>query len=641
MRTINKQTRDKIVAQALTEIQFARTYKQGKIQNWQKNEQMLYGRKQKGDESRANIELGRMHEFVHSLLSKVDNPLIFKYIKRKPSQKKRVERLNSLRAYDAQRDNWDIKDIVGKKQAIVYGRAIYCYYAESPDGVYRPHLENVDVYDFLVDPAVGGIELDKAMFMGRYGVVKTREQLKRGVKDGYYLKYETQNLIDGASNADEKNQEEVNKQPRQTDQNVWTVNREITGSDKFKFWEWYTTYDGTRYYLCMTNDGDVIRVEKLSDIFDSDEFPFWSYAAFPDLTEFWTPSYCDYVREPFMAQSVSINQMFDNAEQINKPQKVVNVNAIESLAELKYRRDGIIRTKGNVDADKAVQMLRVPAIDTPIKVYQLLDVIQEKASGVTAGAKGLSDEDKVGIYEGNEANAADRFGLFNKSYSFGYHRFSKLYEQGVREHLKKKVAVDILGADGVEIEEIGYSDIFRKQDTFSVMVEASNSEASLSTVAQRTKIAFLQAQTANPIQNQKKAYEVQAQIAGFEDDQIKQLMDTSEFGDSDVMSEAERDIEMLLDGKTVKPNRVANTAYLQRFVDYTNDNAEDISESQLMRLIAYMEEVKPIVMRNMARAVTMQAMNAPNTMDSSMARPSTQDTVIAEMGQQPVNQQPI
>jgi hypothetical protein len=638
LRTINKQTRDKIVAQALTEIQFARTYKQGKIQNWQKNEQMLYGRKQKSDESRANIELGRMHEFVHSLLSKVDNPLVFKFIKRKPSQKKRVERLNSLRAYDAQRDNWDIKDIVGKKQAIVYGRAIYCYYAESPDGVYRPHLENVDVYDFLVDPAVGGIELDKAMFMGRYGVVKTREQLKRGIKDGYYLKYDTQNLIDGASNATESTTEETNKQPRQTDQNVWTVNREITGSDKFKFWEWYTTYEGTRYYLCMTNDGNVIRVEELSNIFDSDEFPFWSYAAFPDLTEFWTPSYCDYVREVFMAQSVSINQMFDNAEQINKPQKVVNVNAIESLAELKFRRDGIIRTKGNVDADKAVQMLRVPAIETPIKVYQLLDVIQEKASGVTAGSKGLSDEDKVGIYEGNEANAADRFGLFNKSYSFGYQRFAQLYEQGVREHLKKKVAVDILGADGVEIEEIGYSDIFRKQDKFSVMVEASNSEAALSTVAQRTKITFLQSQAGNPIQNQKKAYEVQAQIAGFEDDQIKQLMDTSEFGDADIMSEAERDIEMLLDGKTVKPNRAANTAYLQRFVDYTNDNAEDISEAQLMRLIAYMEEVKPIVMRNMARAVTMQAMNAPNTMDSAMARPSTQDTMIAEMGQQSVNQ---
>jgi hypothetical protein len=638
LRTINKQTRDKIVAQALTEIQFARTYKQGKIQNWQKNEQMLYGRKQKSDESRANIELGRMHEFVHSLLSKVDNPLTFKFIKRKPSQKKRVERLNSLRAYDAQRDNWDIKDIVGKKQAIVYGRAIYCYYAESPDGVYRPHLENVDVYDFLVDPAVGGIELDKAMFMGRYGVVKTREQLKRGIKYGYYLKYETQNLIDGASNATESTTEETNKQPRQTDQNVWTVNREITGSDKFKFWEWYTTYEGTRYYLCMTNDGNVIRVEELSNIFDSDEFPFWSYAAFPDLTEFWTPSYCDYVREVFMAQSVSINQMFDNAEQINKPQKVVNVNAIESLAELKFRRDGIIRTKGNVDADKAIQMLRVPAIETPIKVYQLLDVIQEKASGVTAGSKGLSDEDKVGIYEGNEANAADRFGLFNKSYSFGYQRFAQLYEHGVREHLKKKVAVDILGADGVEIEEIGYSDIFRKQDKFSVMVEASNSEAALSTVAQRTRITFLQSQAANPIQNQKKAYEVQAQIAGFEDDQIKQLMDTSEFGDADIMSEAERDIEMLLDGKTVKPNRAANAAYLQRFVDYSTDNQEDISESQFMRLIAYMEEVKPIVMRNMARAVTMQAMNAPNTMDSAMARPSTQDTVIAQMGQQSVNQ---
>ena len=94
---INKQTIDKIAAQSINEIDIARTYKNGKVKSWQSNESMYYGVKETSEDSRANISLGRMQEFVHTLLSKIDNPLVFKFTKRKPSQLNRVELLNSLR----------------------------------------------------------------------------------------------------------------------------------------------------------------------------------------------------------------------------------------------------------------------------------------------------------------------------------------------------------------------------------------------------------------------------------------------------------------------------------------------------------------------------------------------------------------
>src|SRR5437879_296783 len=108
---ISKDKRDKIVAQALQELIFARRYKQGKVANWQKNEDLYYGKKTAPQESRANVDLGRMQEFVHTLLSKIDNPLVFKFTKRKESQLKRVARFNALRQTDQQADDWDIKDI--------------------------------------------------------------------------------------------------------------------------------------------------------------------------------------------------------------------------------------------------------------------------------------------------------------------------------------------------------------------------------------------------------------------------------------------------------------------------------------------------------------------------------------------------
>lgn len=599
MAQISFDTRQKIIAQALLELQFARQYKQGKVTNWKINEDLYYSRKSKQETSRANVDLGQMSSFVHTLLSKIDNPLTFKFTKRKESQVKRVKYLNALRTTDQQKDDWDIKDIAGKKQAIIYGRAIYSYTADSLDG-YKACLDNIDVYDFLIDPSAGGIDIERAFYLGRYGVVKTKSELKKGVKDGIYLRTETNTLIEGSGNSTEMNQEDVNKQNRTWDTNVWIQQKEIGNPDKYKFWEWYTTYDGERYYLLLQEDGaTAVRVEPLKNLFESQLFPFWTWAAFPDLTEFWTPSYCDYVRDIFMAQAVSINQMLDNAEQINKPQKLIDVGAIANLAELKYRRDGYIKVKSGVDVNKAVQTLTVASISTPIQVFQLLDGVQEKASGVTAGAKGVSDEDKVGIYEGNQANAADRFGFLNKSYSFGYKRFSKLYEYGVKEHLVKKVAIDILGPEGVEVVEVSRRDIFRKTDEFGCMVESSNAETALSEVEKRTKIAFLNSQSGNPMQNPQKAYEIQASIAGFEEDTIRQLLDTSEYGSAGLMSEAERDIEAILDGEKIPPNEAANTAYKQRFVTYMQDHKEDITFDQFTSLAEYVLKLDAIITRNM------------------------------------------
>lgn len=595
---IRKEKRDLIKAQALNEISFARRHKEGKVTNWHKNENMYFGKKEKTEDARANVDLGRMQEHVHTLLSKIDSPLTFKFKKKKDAQLKRVERLNALKEYDADRDFWDIKDIVGKKQAILYGRAIFSYFASS-DGGYKPHLENVDVYDFLVDPAAGGIDLEQGRYMGRWGVTKDRYELKG---NSLYIKSEVDMLLQGDGNSTTTTTEETNKQNRTYALDYQNTQKEKDNKDKFKFWEWFTTYEGERYYLLMTESGHIIRCEKLTDMFESGLWPFWSFAAFPDLTEFWTPSYCDYVREIFMAQSKSINQMLDNAEQINKPQKIVDITAVKNLAQLKYRRGGNY-IEANGDTQKAVRFVETPSINTPIQVFSTLESIQERASGVTAAAAGVADTDgRATIYEGNQANTADRFGLLNKSYSFGYKRFAKLWEHGVREHLTKKIAVDILGPDGIDIEMIGKSDLFRGKEDFAVLVESSNAELQLSEQKKRTLSAAYASLLGNPVApNQKFILERFMAIAGEEQEHIRQLLDESDFGNAYVMSEAERDIEIILDGTLPRPNRVANTAYKQRFVDYMMDHEEDLDTETFQRMVLYVQSLDEVIVSNTRR----------------------------------------
>ncbi len=609
---MDKQTIDKITAQALNEISWARTYKQGKVRNWQKNEDLYYGKKQASVEARANVDLGRMQEFVHTLLSKIDNPLVFKFVKRKEAQLQRVKRLNALRQQDAQNDNWDIKDLVGKKQGLIYGRAVFSYYADSIAG-YQAHLDNVDVYDYLIDPSAGGIDIERAMYMGNYGVVFSRQDLETLKEDEDYQKDAIETLLAGAGNNTETTQEENNKAKRMYGQNT-LGQKELQNDDKFKFWRWFTTYEGERYYLVLQeSSATTIRIKKLTDLFSPTKeyklgaWPFWTWAAFPDLTEFWTPSYCDYVREIFMAQNVSINQMLDNAEAINKPQKVVDSGAIENMAQLKYRRDGNIVVKKGMDASKAIQFIRPNSINTPIEVYKLLEAIQEKASGVTAGSKGVEDTNgKVGIYQGNQEASADRFGLLNKSYSFGYKRFAKLYEIGVRDNLIKKVAIDMIGPNGIETEEVSRKDMFKKSDDYGVMTEASNAETLASVQEQELKMKFLTDPTLQQDANinKKKVFEIKAQIAGFSEDEIKQMQDTSEFGNAELMAEADRDLESLLEGEKIKPNANANNAYKQKMVSWLQDHEEDMSEKQFIEITAYIKKLDQIIVRNEARAVS-------------------------------------
>jgi hypothetical protein len=379
--------------------------------------------------------------------------------------------------------------------------------------------------------------------------------------------------------------------------------------------------------------GRAIRVEPLTDLFTPTKqfpksaWPYWSWAAFPDLTEFWTPSYCDYVREIFMAQNVSIDQMLDNAEAVNKPQRVVNVGMIENMAELKYRKDGIIKVKqADFDVNKAYQTVTTPSIQTPILVFDTLEKIQEKASGVTADAKGLSDPDgKVGIYEGNKAEAADRFGLLDISYSFGYDRFARLHEIGIRDNLTKKVAIELTGPDGIETVEVKRSDLFKKGDELGISVEASSDDMMTSEAEKEIKMNFLEAQMSaqnamlaqNPnapkLINPKKATELEAKIAGFKPEEIAELLDVSEYSTSEIMSEADRDIESLESGETIKPNPAANLAYMQRFVDWLTDHEEDMDDKTFQHFIAYMNSLGKNVGVNIAREVQqhfIQSLNA-------------------------------
>lgn len=627
-RQIDSRTREKIVAQALLEIDFDRKYKTQRIVDWHRNEKLLAHLKEKQGDQRANVGIANTKSigFVETLLSKLDNPPNIKYTKTTEGDLLVAKRYNGLFAQDmdAEREDLDFKDLMGKKDAITYGRAIYDYHASSHNG-YEAHLNLVSPYDFLIDPSAGGMYTERARHLGRAGIWKDKWQLKEGAASGLYIKAEVDKLCAGKGQGDAASQEQKDKEEA-TYFLTGERQRFMDQSDQWHFHEWGTTYEGKRYLLLINEDSKIaVRCEPLEEVFKSGKWWFWSWATDPDPKEFWTLSPLDNVREIFITQGININQALDNNERINHPMIGVVAGAVKNLSDLRYGRDKRVLFKKGTDLAKATKTFETPQIDNPLVIYDKLESIASLESGVNAASKGVADEEKVGIYEGNLANVSDRLGLKNKSYARGYKHFAQLYRYGVIEHLKKKTAIEYLGADGVGYEEVSAKDMESKKP-LRVIVEASDAEVQSDLIDKKNKLTFLSAKKGDMTFNQRVIAEMEAEIVGFKKEDIDRLLDVQNAASAELMAECANEIEKLISGEEVEPNWQANTKYAQKIVDYMQDYKNELDDTQWKALEDYLIAIQPIVIKNSVRMA--QAMRS-EALKAQIAEASGQPAAIA------------
>lgn len=614
----------KLVEQSLREIEFDRDYRRNKRHGeWKRNEQLMKAYDIADAETKSKVPLFQAISFEETLLSKIDNSLVFKMSPGGLEDKNKAEKFNALRERDAKVDRWDSKDRAGKRHAIRYGRAIYLYTANGTDG-YKPNLSQIRPRHFHIDPDVkisdaNGIET--ALHLGWWGVKKTKWELLQGVKDGIYDKKAVDELILSGSNYSDNSQDDMEERTAGNNSEDVSKNKKMTNESVWLFYQHFThDYEtGDRYILLLTPKGQAIRCEKWKDVDPSGLYPIWTWATSPDDAEFWSIAPLDRVRRIFKAMEKSINQMLDNSDQVNKPKLAVNVDFIRNLAQAKYGTGGFLEITGNVDADRAVKAILTPPIDTPLRVFDKLQMIVDRESGVTAQAAGVSDEDGVlGIYDGNQANLGDRLGLLNKEYSEGYYRFALLWKNGVRHNLTSKVAIRMIGINGIGIEEVLWSDLKPTQYDYDILVESTAAESQVSEAKMKQKMEVLTAAKGDEMFNQKAVREKQLDMTGFNEDDKRSLLDTKD-GSEGMLVKAYEDFEKLVEGKEVKPPRNATLEYAQAMNDLWEEKDELITKmyksnkakaSMIHDNIArYIEEVQVVVEKNEALKVLQEQAN--------------------------------
>lgn len=603
-KLIPKAKRLKIVKQAKDELEHARKYKEKRVaSDWKKANMILDGKKKSLEGTRSNINIvkTKARGFVKTLLSRVDSAPNIKFTQGEEADLIKARRANALFEKDSAptTGNWAFKDLMGKKGATKYGRTIFEYHASSLGG-YKSHFELVNARYFFIDPKAGGVDIEKARYLGRTDLNRDKNSLLKGKDSKIYIRSVVDEIIKNEFRQSES-QEEKEERNR-----FYTMRGETRGMQKADEWDfvaWNTTFEGERHYVIFHEElEDALRLEKFNDVFASGLWNYSTYATDPDEEEFWTPSPLDDVIEIFMGQHVLVNQQIDNNEQINQPMKGFDVGAIKNPAMLKWRRNGNIPFKKGTDMNRAIKIYRPDQLQNNVQTYNLLDNIAQTESGITADTKGLSEQDTLGIYEGNLQAAAERLSLLNKSYANCYNRLGLLYYHGLKEHLNEKVAIKMIGSKGVQYEEITKGMVVPSQREFDIGVVSADTGLNSETTESKNKLSFLERYRGDQTKNQEVIFEIEAELVGFETELIRRMQDVDNYGNAEILSQAAQDFQTFTQGDSLKePNPGANTAYKQYFVDnllrYGNNLKPEIAQA----IIEYVDSIEDTVIRNTVR----------------------------------------
>lgn len=482
----------KLLQKFKNEYKSALEYRQTKEQDWLENERLFNLTKKKSVLVRSNAVIPVLHETINTFLSKVDTPPNIEYNPSKPQYEQAAFYLNEVWKFDSNfHFQFNLLDLLAKKECAIYGRGIYKFNYDVDND--RPEMYVVDVLDFLIDPSAGYF-LQNARFMGQDNIYKSIYELESD--DKYQNIDKVKALLQARDEMKRQQSNSGTLEERQ--EKLGLPPKEIT-SESVKLTEWYTYVEGEKYYILVAEDEVIIRAGRLSDIFTVDDFPFISFAYYPRVFQFWSPSLADVVREPNKIMNVIINQIIDNNTYQNFGMIAYDINKVKRPSDLNPRPQGVVAVDG--DPRNAVHRLQVGQINNAIDIYALVNRIVESATGVTSAQKGIpqSKSSSATEFAATLAQSSDRIKNFINFYNEEMKNLAYLYKDLVQENLKQRY-LKIYQDDETKFYEVGKGDI---KGDFYVLVSTSIDEQSRKLVEAEKFIKFRQMVAGNPNYNQK------------------------------------------------------------------------------------------------------------------------------------------
>ena len=589
---LNKSQSDKLRLQIEEEYNFALKYRQKRHAAWNLVDELYYGKKRKSLVTRANVHIPKMQGTIETLISKIDSSPFMEYDPMEEGDKKAAKYNNAFLAKDRSDGDWDLKDTLAKKEAALYGRTIFKKYSTSEDN-FTDYLEVIDVLDFLIDPGAGGVTpMKNARHCGHDNIVKTKWDLGDSVYDQKAVKRLAKKI---QSDGDVDTSDSA-KQARRTA--LGLSDATYISADAIALVEWYTEFEGKRYYILVDKDfTEMVRVELLKDVTSLNEFPFATWAPFARINEFWTPGYGELVSEPNQIQNIVMSQILDNNTFRNYGMKAYDVDKIVNPNQLTPRPMGKIAVTGN--PKDSIMDIQFPHLQNALETYKLVDLSWDKEIGVTNAAKGVPNSKRMSAteFDGLLNQTSDRFFSANRTYSSALKRIAKLYYHGVQDNMTKKRAVRLLGATGYEWKKLKASELAMSE--FDVTIISGLEQEQQKNVARDRFGEFVGRYVGNMEVNQEFLRERDAINMGLTPAEVTRFMSPEMEGDWEILSEAASENEIMLT-KDHKPNKGATAGHIQRHLDFLR-MTEGLDDKIVDRITAHAQAEMPYVVPNESR----------------------------------------
>jgi hypothetical protein len=593
-KKIGKKTADTITKIALKQLETSLEFKQPRMTQIARSEELYNNKVIKVLKGRFNIPIPVIGGFVDTLLSKLDD---LPFINFNPGDEADIVKSKKVTASwemdsGPTRGKWGAKDRMTKKLAIFSGRGINKIYSDfDPDRKpeYKNNLQIVDHYEFHCEPK-GGAFLEDHLFLGQTGVYKSKWEIQQGAKNGTYDPGQVAKLVNATTDEDKK---EVKKKYIEHKARFSSLGLDVEGSDyigqkEFNLAEWGMVYNGKRYYLLFDpHTGVWIRCELLKTLFKSNLWPWVSWATHEDAFVFWSKAPCDDMQGVADFIQLMLNQAAENRENKNWGHKAYSSKMFPDPSQLEFRPGGLVVAKirpGQSIRD-GVYTFEVGDIGGTIDLVNFVESLFGRKTGVTKEIEGVSERDKkVGVHLADIQQAADRLGLYNKSYSEFWAELGLRYYHGLKEHLPEKLMVKMIGATkGIGWEELTKKDLNPTKD-FDIVPKGGQAEVAANELARQRKETTLvdieKTQRLSGLLSARWTLEERLRNAGYEQEEIAVAMDLENEDGQDVLAEAAQENQELYEGDEVEPNRKATTGHLQKHLDFSTDIANKIQKAE-------------------------------------------------------------
>lgn len=608
---------EKAVTKATKQLMASTEFKKPRLARVAKYQALYNNKTPKKLRQLFNVPIPVFAGMVDTLNAQYDEPIRIEFTEGDPSDYFKVEKINALFQKEtmdtAQNSKWESKLRIARKEAIMTGRGVVRYTVQS-DPEYESCLEVVPLKDFHFQPK-GGKDLENHLFAGQENIQKTASQLKQGAKSGIYNKEQVNKLINAGGSTDylpDSDSDYETKLARFKPLGLDPDNHSFVGEAVYNLCEWILNIDGERYYLLFHPWSQCwLRFEKWKDIDSSGLYPWHSFATHEDEENFLSKSFADDLYPSADAIVAMFNQEMTNREKRNFSARAYDKDMfkdVRKLDEAMHRPDALVpaNTMGGAKRiSEGIFEFKTAELNGTVNLIDWISGTLGRNTGASDLAQGSVQEvsKKASVTFAEQQSISKRVGWQSQPFQEMMAGLAKAYVFGLKDHMPSKMAIRVLGENGIEWDEITRLDLDTKKD-IDVQIISTNKELADSELeASRKKEALTLLYNDQSVNPKKKVEEV-LKWGGYSDQDIAEFLDIKTYADKRSLARASMAIQEVLTDSKPELWYGATTAFMQKIIDYAKDNRTTLKDNRYNALLDYAMAHKDIVKDNLDRKAT-------------------------------------